>query len=33
VQTRTALKLGINRNTLYKKMKDYNLEGDESSES
>lgn len=33
VQTRTALKLGINRNTLHKKMKDYNLEGDESSES
>ncbi|MCY3005660.1 MAG: sigma-54 dependent transcriptional regulator [Planctomycetota bacterium] len=33
IQTKTALKLGINRNTLHKKLKDYNLEGDESSES
>lgn len=33
VQTKTAIKLGINRNTLHKKMKDYNLEGDEPSES
>ncbi|MCE2800912.1 MAG: sigma-54 dependent transcriptional regulator [Planctomycetaceae bacterium] len=33
VQTKTAIKLGINRNTLHKKMKDYNLEGEESSET
>lgn len=33
VQTKTAIKLGINRNTLHKKMKDYNLESDEPAES
>jgi len=27
VQTKTAAKLGINRNTLHKKLKDYDLEG------
>ena len=27
VQTKTAAKLGINRNTLAKKLKDYDLEG------
>ena len=27
VQTKTAAKLGINRNTLHKKLKDYNIEG------
>jgi DNA-binding protein Fis len=26
VQTKTAAKLGINRNTLHKKLKDYDLE-------
>jgi DNA-binding protein Fis len=33
VQTKTATRLGINRNTLHKKMKDYNLEENESSDS
>jgi DNA-binding NtrC family response regulator len=33
VQTKTAIKLGIHRNTLHKKMKDYNLEGDEPTET
>lgn len=28
VQTKTAAKLGINRNTLHKKLKEYNLEGE-----
>lgn len=32
VQTKTAAKLGINRNTLYKKIKDYGLEPAETSE-
>lgn len=30
VQTKTAAKLGINRNTLHKKLKDYDLEASES---
>ena len=32
VQTKTAAKLGINRNTLHKKLKDYDLEGAETEE-
>lgn len=32
VQTKTAAKLGINRNTLHKKLKDYDLESPESEE-
>jgi DNA-binding NtrC family response regulator len=32
VQTKAATRMGINRNTLHKKLKDYNLEGTDSSE-
>jgi DNA-binding NtrC family response regulator len=32
VQTKAAMRLGINRNTLHKKIKDYQLEGGDSSE-
>ena len=32
VQTKTAAKLGINRNTLHKKLKDYDLEGHTTEE-
>ncbi len=32
IQTKTAAKLGINRNTLHKKLKDYDLETPESGE-
>jgi DNA-binding NtrC family response regulator len=33
VQTKAATRMGINRNTLHKKIKDYNLEGADSGES
>src|SRR5690606_3135213 len=33
VQTKAAAKLGINRNTLYKKIKDYRVEPAEPSEA
>ena len=33
VQTKAATRMGINRNTLHKKIKDYNLEGGDSGES
>jgi transcriptional regulator with PAS, ATPase and Fis domain len=32
VQTKAAARMGINRNTLHKKIKDYNLEGSESGD-
>jgi transcriptional regulator with PAS, ATPase and Fis domain len=32
IQTKAAIRLGINRNTLHKKIKDYNLEGSEEPE-